>query len=91
MYIANRNPNRKQNLQNKIETFFSNSYLDIQGVNPGIPNIDEAYLARILTKIAVGSATVWWSVLEFKDFLNMRKAFTKSKGYNYEVSREDPF
>lgn len=32
----------------------------------------ETQLARILTKIAIGSATVWWSVLELKDFLKIR-------------------
>jgi hypothetical protein len=45
--------------------------------------MDEQYLARVLTKMAIGSATVWWSILEVKDFLVLRK---KSKGLKNDLS-----
>jgi len=36
-------------------------------------SLDEAYLARVLTKLAIGSATVWWSLLEIKEFLTLHR------------------
>jgi len=36
-------------------------------------SLDEAYLARVLTKLAVGSATVWWSLLEVKEFITLHR------------------
>jgi len=67
--------NKRQELQNKIDNFFEDSYFDVQGISPtsSFASIDEAYIARILTKLAIGSATVWWSILELKDFVILRK------------------
>jgi hypothetical protein len=67
-----RKTQKKENLQKLLDDFFDKNFLDIQGLSPGI-TIDEAYLARILTKLAVSSATVWWSLLEIKQFLILRK------------------
>lgn len=66
---------KKQNLEQKIDKFFEDNYFDIQGITPSssFASLDEAYLARILTKLAIGSATVWWSLLEMKEFLSLRK------------------
>lgn len=66
---------KKQNLEQKIDQFFEDNYFDIQGITPSssFASLDEAYLARILTKLAIGSATVWWSLLEMKEFLSLRK------------------
>lgn len=64
---------KKDNLKKCLDEFFENNYLDIQGLGPA-STIDEAYLARILTKLAVSSATVWWSLMEIKQFLVLRKS-----------------
>jgi len=82
---------KKQVLESKLVNFFENNYLDVQGINPGIPNLDEAYLARMLTKLAIGSATVWWSLLEIKDFISIRSTLSSRKRYINEISREDSF
>jgi len=79
---------KQQYLQDKIHDFFENNYLDVQGLTPGISSLDEAYLARILTKLAIGSATVWWSLLEIKDFMQLRN---KVKVSSYESSRTNSF
>ena len=80
-----RRQQKKQELQLRVNSFLEDSYFDIQGLSPGSlgSSIDEQYLARVLTKLAIGSATVWWSLLEVKDFLILRK---KSKGL-----KNDPF
>jgi hypothetical protein len=63
----------KHKIESSINNFFENNYFDIQGLTPGIKNFDEQYLAKVLTKLAIGSATVWWSLLEVKDFLSLRR------------------
>lgn len=84
--IKQKNLYKKELLKNKISNFFDESYFDVQGLSPGnlASSIDEQYLARILTKLAIGSATVWWSLLEVKDFIVLRKL---SKGSNNDISR----
>lgn len=64
---------KKQKLHDNIDEFFKNSYFDVQGITPGINSLDEAYLARILTKLAISTATIWWSILEVKDFFTLRR------------------
>lgn len=68
---------KKEQLKLRLNNFFQDTYLDVQAMSPNLKSLDEAYLARILTKLAVGSATVWWSLLEMKDFVSNRK---NSKG-----------
>jgi hypothetical protein len=65
--------NRKQNLQIKVNKFLEDYYLDVQGLSPNMTSLDEAYLARVLTKLAIGSATVWWSLLEIKEFITLHR------------------
>ena len=79
-----RRQQKKQELQLKINSFLEDSYFDIQGLSTGSlgSTMDEQYLARVLTKMAIGSATVWWSILEVKDFLVLRK---KSKGLKNDL------
>jgi len=78
------NQHKKELLKVKLSNFFDNSYFDVQGLSPGsISSLDEQYLARILTKLAIGSATVWWSILEVKDFIVLRKL---SKGSKRDLS-----
>ena len=76
---------KKQKLETKLKTFLDDSYFDVQGLSPGSlsSSLDEQYLARVLTKLAIGSATVWWSLLEVKDFLILRR---KAKGIRHDLS-----
>lgn len=68
---------KKEQLKLRLDNYFQDTYLDVQAMSPNLKLLDEAYLAKILTKLAVSSATVWWSFLEIKEFINLRK---KSKG-----------
>lgn len=79
---------KQDRLSAKLEDTLSKYYFDVQGINPGV-SLDEAYLARVFTKIAVGSATVWWSLLELKDFLELRRNLKRRKSSG--ISRKDSF
>lgn len=64
---------RKTELSSKINNYLDDCCFDIQGLGPSsFADAAETQLARILTKIAIGSATVWWSVMELKDFVKIR-------------------
>ena len=64
---------KKNDIENKFKTFFEENYLDVQGLSPNINALDEAYLARVLTKLTISAATIWWSVLEIKAFVILRR------------------
>lgn len=70
----NNKESHKSQIQNNIKEYLEDCCFDMQGLssNP-LSSVAETQLARILTKIAIGSATVWWSVLELKDFVSIRK------------------
>jgi len=82
---------KKQILSSKIQHKLDDCYLDIQGINPSLNSLDEAYLARLLTKLAVGSATVWWSLIEIKDFMRLRSSAMKIRTSNYDISGKNSF
>lgn len=64
---------KKKRLELKLKNFFDEHYLDIQGMSPSSKNsLDEAYLARMFTKMSVSAATFWWSFIEVKDFFEDR-------------------
>lgn len=74
----------REKIRAKVSDFLEDSYFDVQGLTPGTASsIDEQYLARVLTKLAIGSATVWWSILEVKDFIVLRKL---TKGVKRDIS-----
>ena len=74
----------REKIRTKVSDLLEDSYFDVQGLTPGTASsIDEQYLARVLTKLAIGSATVWWSILEVKDFIVLRKL---TKGVKRDVS-----
>lgn len=77
---------KKTKLKEDIELFFEQYYFDVQGINPTFASLDEAYIARVLTKLAVGSATVWWSLLEIKDFIQLRSSASKIRKSSHGVS-----
>ena len=63
--------NKKKDLENKINSSLDNMYFDVQGFDP--TNIAESQVARLLTKVAVGSVTVLWSLMELKSLVKLRK------------------
>jgi hypothetical protein len=65
----------EQELRSKISEYLDDCCLDIQGISSSssLSSAAEVQLARILTKIAIGAASIWWSVIEFKDFISNRK------------------
>jgi hypothetical protein len=77
---------KKSQLKSDISEYLDNSFLDISSTGTSnCSNFTEAYLAKLLTRIAVGSATVWWSVLELKDLVSTRKKY-KRKFFKNERS-----
>lgn len=68
------NSQKKEQLTSKINNYLEDCCFDMQAVSSSaMASAAENQLARILTKIAIGSATVWWSVLELKDFVKIHK------------------
>lgn len=65
----------EQELRNTISEYFDDCCFDIQGISSSssLSSASEVQLARILTKIAIGAASIWWSVIEFRDFISNRK------------------
>lgn len=70
----------EQILRSRIDKLLQEYCFDIQGVpvTKFSAMIDEATLARLLTKLAVGSATVWWSLLEIKDMVSLYRRSRKN-------------
>lgn len=66
---------KKQQMTNKLNSYIDDCCFDIQGISSShsLMNAAEAQLARILTKIVVGGASIWWSALELREFLKTRK------------------
>jgi hypothetical protein len=46
--------------------------MDMQGMTAGM---DQSYVVKLVTKAAVGAATAFWSLIELKDYLALRKKF----------------
>jgi hypothetical protein len=67
----------EKDFQNKIESFLSDSYFDVQSMSATKLGLNETQIVRLVTKISVGLVTVWWSSLELKTLL---KTYKLSKG-----------
>lgn len=66
---------KRQELTQQLNDYLDDCCLDVQSLSSSsLSSAAETQLARILTKIAIGSATVWWSLLELKEFVNIRKS-----------------
>lgn len=69
-------------IHDRIIDFLNGYYFDTQSI-PSFTRlttvIDEAALARILTKLAVGSATVWWSLVELREIASLYRRTRKSR------------
>ena len=62
---------KRKNLEQKINSSLDNMYFDVQVFDP--TNIAESQVARLLTKVAVGSVTVLWSLMELKNLVKFRR------------------
>lgn len=67
---------KKQNLSNKITQSLDGYYFDIQSISSSTP-IDESQLVKLATKFTVGLATVWWTALEIKDYIKLKRMDSK--------------
>jgi len=63
--------NKQTKINDKINYFLENSYFDIHGLDP--TSITENQIARLLTKVTVGSVTVLWSIFELRNLIKFRK------------------
>ena len=61
----------KEQIRSSVQAKLDNVYFDIQGLN--VSKISEHHIARLITKVAVGAVTVWWSLLELRSIYNTRK------------------
>jgi len=68
------NSPRNQSASESIKSYLDDCCFDMQ-VNPNSTlSGTEAYIIKMISKIAVGSATVWWSVIELRQFIKNRKS-----------------
>jgi hypothetical protein len=61
----------KEQIRSSVQAKLDNVYFDVQGLN--VSKITEHHIARLITKVAVGAVTVWWSLLELRSIYNTRK------------------
>lgn len=70
--------NKKQKqllLSEKLDNFFDESYFDVQSISSSV--LDESYFVKLVTKLAVSAATVWWTAIEIKDYIKLKKIDSK--------------
>jgi hypothetical protein len=81
---------KKTALSTKISNSLEDYYFDVQSM--GSPSaIDESQLVKLVTKLAVGAATVWWTAIELKDYIKLRKAHSQfEESISDFLSRENP-
>lgn len=72
MEASNKQSISKEEFAERIESKLNNIYFDVQGIN--VSKITEHHVARLITKVAVGAVTVWWSLLELRSIYNTKKA-----------------
>lgn len=57
-----------------VKSYLNDCCFDVQ-FNANSPfSAAEANLIKILSKIIVGTATAWWSIIELKEFFENRKS-----------------
>jgi len=61
--------------KSKINYIIENSYFDVQGI--GVSDITENHIAKLITKVAVGSVTVVWSILELRNLIKFKNSPSK--------------
>jgi len=60
-----------EDIQLIVAKKIDNTYFDVSGLN--VSKITEHHVARLITKVAVGAVTVWWSLMELRSIYNIRK------------------
>jgi hypothetical protein len=71
-----KNADKKQALVDKINTISDEYYFDIHSMS-SVSALDESHLIKLVSKLAVGVATVWWTAIELKDYINLKKKDSK--------------
>jgi len=61
----------KDELSAIVKSKLDNVYFEKQGIN--ISKITEHHIAKLITKVAVGAVTIWWSLIELRSIYNERK------------------
>jgi hypothetical protein len=69
---------KKQQLENNLSTFLDDYYFDVQSISSATP-VDEAQLVKLFTKFAVSAATLWWTFMEIKDYMKLKKVDSQIK------------
>jgi hypothetical protein len=67
----------QKQISEKVSYFIKNSYLDVNGVGPSPLSADHTQIVRLVTRMAVGASTAFWSFMELKDYMRLRKSFRK--------------
>lgn len=67
---------KRTQLSNRINDSLDDYYFDIQSM-ASPTSFDESQLVKLATKFAVAAATVWWTALEIKDHIKLRKMNSK--------------
>ena len=68
------NSPKNQNASETIKSYLDDCCFDVQFNPNSTLSGTEAYIIKMISKIAVGSATVWWSVIELRQFIKNRKS-----------------
>ena len=55
-----------------VKHVLDNTFFDVEGIASGQLVAEEAI--KILTKIVVGACTLWWSIVEFVEYIRLRQA-----------------
>lgn len=77
-------------LSERINSSLDNYYFDIQSISSPT-SLDESQLVKLATKFAVAAATVWWTALEIKDYIKLRKMDSKiQESLNDILSGKNP-
>jgi len=67
--------NNDKKIFESIQLYLNDCCFDIQTNLSNPFSVAETHLIKVLTKIVVGSATVWWSLMELKNFIKNHKTF----------------
>lgn len=65
----------KKDIHNKILDYLNDCCFDIQGISSSssLSSAAEVQLAKILTKVVIATASIWWSIIELREFIANRK------------------
>lgn len=71
--FMSRNVCGELDFENRVYDYLRSCCLDIHGISgSSVSSMMEAQLTKILTKIVIAIASIWWSSLELRDFFKTR-------------------